>query len=330
VVPLSFLASEYEMVANRLRTLSKRTWSQSSPDWLVYWFLLRKSEVTSKIKTDKHRRLLSYLESGPLPVPEILKKMELMHTAQLDAGELLRQEIIGVGGLTPTDILHCVGRYQPWDVQAAVAAMEVYSRALLREPSEVIEDIWRLMTEIIMVAVVEFLSGKEVKLEPTASEELGQWVFLNSLYQFSPFLKTSFQLSQPLIGIGAPADIFLGEIAKNLHTDFILPGNYQVANAVGAVSGSVVVEREIQIHPLLSDSGLEVQGYYFHASNGRRDFEALEQAMDEARFEAEREALGAADLSGADDPQITLTQETEGLDTYRIKARAVGNPRLSK
>ena len=41
-------------------------------------------------------------------------------------------------------------------------------------------------------------------------------------------------------------------------------------------------------------------------------------------------ALGAALRSGADNPQVTVIEETDGLDTFRIRAKAVGNPRLTR
>ena len=137
-------------------------------------------------------------------------------------------------------------------------------------------------------------------------------------------------MKQPLIGIGAPADIFLKDVADKLHTDLILPEHYHAANAVGAIAGSVMVEEEVLIYPHLSKAGLDVIGYYVQASDGRLEFEDLDEAIDHARTQTHDRALNAALRSGADNPQVTTEEISDGLDTYRIQAKAIGNPRLMK
>jgi hypothetical protein len=137
-------------------------------------------------------------------------------------------------------------------------------------------------------------------------------------------------LCKPIIGIGAPAGIFLPEVARILHTELILPEHHQVANAVGAIAGSVMVEEEVLIYPRLSRSGLEVLGYYLQASDERQQFEELDEALARARALSRERVLGAAIRSGADNPEILMQELTEGLDIFRIRARAVGNPRLAR
>ncbi|NIV28709.1 MAG: hypothetical protein GWN58_04075, partial [Anaerolineae bacterium] len=115
-----------------------------------------------------------------------------------------------------------------------------------------------------------------------------------------------------------------------LHTELILPEHHQVANAVGAIAGSVMVEEELLIYPRLSRDGLEVFGYYVQAHDERHEFEDLDTALAHARDLSCERALGAALRSGADNPQVTIEEQTDGLDTYRIRAKAVGNPRLMR
>jgi N-methylhydantoinase A/oxoprolinase/acetone carboxylase beta subunit len=135
---------------------------------------------------------------------------------------------------------------------------------------------------------------------------------------------------QPIIGIGAPAAIFLPSVAEALHTELILPEFHEVANAVGAIAGSVMVEEELLIYPKLSRSGLELFGYYVQAHDGRSEFEELGDALGYARTLSRERALGAAIRSGADNPEVTVEELTDGLDTYRIRAKAMGNPRLTR
>jgi N-methylhydantoinase A/oxoprolinase/acetone carboxylase beta subunit len=336
VVPLAYLAWQYPRVQDRLQSLAKRTWTQVSPDWLEYWFLLREpQEAGAGSKpaptTPQEKTLLDFLRAGPQPLPEILERLNLLHVSQVGATELLRQEIIGKAGFTPTDLLHIEGRYAPWDVEAAALAWEVLCRCQFREPTELRQQIWSQMTEAIVRAIVTFLSGK--KLRPPAlpeDDDLGRWFFYNSLYSTHPQLETSFRLRQPIIGIGAPAGIFLQDVADVLHTDLVLPEHYQVANAVGAVAGSVMVAEEILVYPRMSSSGLEVLGYYVQTSEERQEFAEVSDALALARALSRERALSAALRSGADKPQVVMEELADGLDTYRIRAKALGNPRLAR
>jgi N-methylhydantoinase A/oxoprolinase/acetone carboxylase beta subunit len=330
VVPLAHLAYEHARVHDRLRALSRQTWSQSTPQWLEYWFLLREPDE-SLLKTASQKSLVDFLRDGPQPVPEVLKRLDLLHVAQIDAGELLRQEIIGKSGLTPTDLLHVEGYYAPWDIEAASLALDVFSRFQFWEPTELRQRVWSLMTEIIVHAIIAFLSGK-VLPPPTLPEDkdMGRWFFYNSLFHTHPHLATSFRLKQPIIGIGAPASVFLQDIADALHTDLVLPEYHQVANAVGAIAGSVMVTEEILVYPRLSGEGLEVLGYYVQSSDERQEFEHVDNALAHARALSQERALGAALRSGADNPQAVIEESVDGLDTYRIRAKAMGNPRLAR
>jgi N-methylhydantoinase A/oxoprolinase/acetone carboxylase beta subunit len=334
VTPLAYLAWRYPQVGEQLRGLSQSTWSQATPDRLEYWFLLRQPQG-SLLRTPRDRELVQLLSEGPQPLPEILRHLKLLHVAQTGVEELLRQEVIGKAGLTSTDLMHIEGLYNLWDAAASAHAWRVFCQFHFRDPDETRQQVWTHMREMILHAIVTFLSGRPLQLSDRgrslqgSDEDIGRWFFYNSLYAAHPHLDTSIRLRQPIIGIGAPAGIFLPEVAGALHTDLILPKYHQVANAVGAIAGSVMVEEELLIYPQLSRSGLEVLGYYVQASDERHEFEGLHDALSHARDLGRERALGAAIRSGAGNPQVTIEELADGLDTYRIRARAIGNPRLA-
>jgi N-methylhydantoinase A/oxoprolinase/acetone carboxylase beta subunit len=336
VVPLAHLAADFPQVTRRLRALSRRAWAEASPEWLEYWFLLREPEGEGVLESPQAKKLRAFLDSGPKPVPEIVDHLSVLHVAQIGMGELWRQEVIGKAGLTPTDLLHIEGRYTPWDTEAAELALQVFAHYQFKEPDEIRETVWRKAVEMIVHAVVSFLS-KQTLASPTAirsegEDDIGRWFFLNSIYDIHPHLRTQFQLREPIVGIGAPAAFFLEKVAEALNAQLILPEHHAVANALGAIAGSVMVVEEVLVYPRLDASGLEVLGYYVQTSEQRTDFdeEQLKKCLTYARDLARERALGAAVRSGADNPEVVVRMETEGLDTYRIRARAMGNPRLSR
>ncbi len=334
VVPLAYLASQYPGVKKRLQALSRRAWSEASPEWLEYWFLLREPEDDRLLQTSREKSLVEFLRGGPKPVPEIIQQLEVLHVGQIGAKELLRQEIIGKAGLTPTDLLHVEGRYTPWEAEASSLALNVFSQYQFREPDEVREQVWRQTTEMTVHAIVTFLSDQTLTPPegevPEQIDDIGQWFFYNSLYETHPHLETHFRLRQPVIGIGAPANFFLQDVADAFHTELVLPEHHQVANAMGAIAGSIMVVEEILVYPQLSSSGLDVIGYHVQATDERRDFEEPDEALAYARELARERALGGAVRSGADNPEVVVETVSDGLDTYRVRAKAMGSPRLEK
>jgi N-methylhydantoinase A/oxoprolinase/acetone carboxylase beta subunit len=335
VTPLAHLAWQHPQVGKQLKALSLRTWSQATPDWLEYWFLLREPPE-GLLKGQRDRDLVEFLRGGPQPVPEILKHLNVLHVAQVSIHELFRQEVIGKAGLTATDLMHIEGQYNVWEAEASAHAWKVFCQYQFRDQAELRQHVWTQMSEMIVHAIVTFLSARPLQLGDRqrslegADPDMGRWFFYNSLYRAHPHLETHIRLRQPIIGIGAPAGIFLPAVADALHTELVLPDHHPVANAVGAIAGSVMVEEELLIYPRLSRDGLEVFGYYVQAHDERREFEELGEALAYARTLSQERALGAAIRSGADNPQVTIEELTDGLDTYRIRAKAIGNPRLTR
>jgi N-methylhydantoinase A/oxoprolinase/acetone carboxylase beta subunit len=333
VMPLAHLAYDYEHVKTRLHALSRRNWAQATPDWLEYWYLLREPPQ-GLVETGQEKALVDFLRSGPKPVPEIVKELGVLHIGQVGSRELLRQEVIGKAGLTPTDLLHIEGRYEPWDTEASRLALQVFANHQLRDPEDLRQEIWRRINEMIVHAIVAFLSERKLpslgkRKQKDEREDVARWFFYNSLYDEHSELETRIRLRQPMIGIGAPASFFLEKVAESLNTELILHEHHRVANALGAIAGTIMVVEEILIYPILSRSGLEVLGYYVQTTDDRQEFDELDAALAYARKLGEELARGAALRSGADEPEVVIEQVMDGLDTYRIRAKAMGNPRLT-
>jgi N-methylhydantoinase A/oxoprolinase/acetone carboxylase beta subunit len=335
VTPLAYLAWKHPSVAQQLEALAMRTWSQATPDWLEYWFLLREPPE-SLLRAGRGKGLVDLLQDGPRPVPEIVERLNVLHVGQIGAGELFHQEVIGKAGLTATDLMHIEGRYDVWNGEAAAHAWEVFCQFQFGDADEMRQQVWARMSEMIVHAIVTFLSEQPLELSDRqrslagADKNMARWFFYNSLYESHPHLETRIRLRQPIIGIGAPAGIFLPTVSEALHTELILPEHHPVANAIGAIAGSVMVQEQLLIYPKLSRDGLEVLGYFVQAQDERHEFEALSEALAHARELSRERALGAALRSGADNPQVAIEEETDGLDTFRIRAKAIGNPRLTR
>lgn len=335
VMPLAHLAQRYPGVAKSLRALSRRSSTQATPDWLEYWFLLREPPAGLS-QTAHEQALVELLRGGPRPLPEILQHLGVWHSSQIEGEGLWREEVLAKAGLTPTDLMHVEGRYEAWDAAAAALAWQIFCRYQQQDADGLRQQVWSQITAMIVHAIVTFLTGRALSLSwgrprgEVDDGDMASWFFYNSLRPRHAQLETHIRLRQPIIGIGAPAGIVLPAVAEVLHTDLILPAHHDVANAVGAIAGSVMVTEELLVYPQLSRDGLEVLGYYVQASESRQTFEELSDALEHARAWGEERALGAALRSGADNPRVVVEELADGLDTYRVRAKAIGNPRLAR
>lgn len=331
VLPLCCLGYQHPRLKERMRHLAGRGKQTVTPAQLEYWFLQREMPGAAVLKSAREKKLVDLLAEGPQPLSGILKACDAHSAAQLGADALLRLEIVGRSTLTPTDLLHVDGRYTAWDCDAARWALRAASRLQGLGADDFMRGVWNKITEMIIQAVITFLTGKTWPLTAcSATEEAAEWFFLNSLYDLNDDIETCFRLRRPLIGIGAPAAFFLKDVAAKLRTELILPDNHAVANAVGAVAGSVVVTKEVLVYPRMSSEGVDILGYYVQAGTERRFFDSRKPALEYAVRKGGDQALAAALAAGADMPRVVTRQSDDGLDTYRVRATAMGRPRFSK
>ncbi len=329
VVPLSYLAHQHSNVTARLKALAKRSWPAPSPRELEYWFLQREPAEMDDF-TAREGEVVEILRTGPKPATEVVKKLGLLDQNQLDIANLWREEVVGKSGFTPTDMLHVDGRHTPWEREASRAALAVFSHYLTWEEEKFTRFLWSKMTDMVVKAVIHFLTEKEVPADSRPGEDLARWFLKNSIEPEHDHLGTSIQLKHPIIGIGAPAEVMLAETARVLNTELVLPEFFQCANAAGAVAGSVMVSEEILIYPHLDAGNVDVLSYYVQSREGREEYEELEEALGTAREIAGDRAKSAALRSGADNPQVLIEVIQDGMDSYRVLAKAVGKPRLEQ
>jgi len=329
VVPLAYLSHQHANVRQRLQALSQRTWPAPSPRELEYWFLQREMEDLSSF-TDREQQVVDILSTGPKPATVVIEKLGLLDQSQMDISNLWREEVIGKSGFTPTDLLHTDGRHTPWDREASQAALTVFSHYLNWDEEDLSRFLWSMMTEKIVKAVIHFLTDKDIPEPDDPRSELANWFLNNTLKPDHEHLVTRVELKHPIIGIGAPAKVMLQQAAEVLNAELILPDHYQVANAAGAVAGSVMTTEEILIYPHLSAGNVDVIGYYVQAREDRQEYEELEDALARAQELSAERAQSAALRSGADNPQVVTDVIQDGMDSYRVKAKAVGKPRLEQ
>lgn len=327
VVPLSYLAAQFPTVERKLLEVKSKSLLDWHPTDLEYWFLNKSySWNSTTLGNERQRDLIELLVQGPLSLTQILETFDLYHAMQLNAESLIRQGFVQQSTLTPTDLLHVSGQFNAWSTDAARAALDVACILYEQKQENLVQEVLHLMAASIVEEVIVFLGHrKDRSLPERVSGPWGKWFLEHALVGKNPYLKVAVTSRFPIIGIGAPAGIFLKKVAEYLKAPLFLPPYAHVANAVGAVAGSVMVVREALVYPHDEEN---VQGFYVQAEGKRIGFEELDGALVYARDVATKEARHAAVTAGAVDPQVFADVCREGA-YFRVVAKALGNPRLS-
>jgi N-methylhydantoinase A/oxoprolinase/acetone carboxylase beta subunit len=207
-------------------------------------------------------------------------------------------------GLTPTDIMHLTGDFTGWQKDAAVLGIEILARRLNKDVDVFINEVNQMIKEKLYINIVKMLLDLE---EPhiLKTEEMAKLEKIISM-SFKPgkYISCNFKTDFALIGIGAPIHVYLPDVAAVLNTKCIIPEKASVANAIGAITGNIMVEERVVIKPRYTVAGIE--GYDCFSSRIKQYFENYAEAVEWAKQEAEALARQSALDRGAGEINIAV------------------------
>lgn len=299
VIPLSCLSADHPGVLDTLRAIRKANRWTTVP---MAEFYCRLRDPGNIELTAHEQRIMDALAQGPLSVSQLAERVE-QPVYFLEVGRLIFLGLIARSALTPTDLMHVRGEYAQWDVQAAQLGLETMANRLELTPDQLLDRVFDLAGDMLYRLVCNFLLARtfprreEMRVEHNPALALG----------YRPAgdeLDLAVTCKLPIVGIGAPAHIFIPRVAEKLHAPCVIPPDAAVANAVGAITGSVLAEERVVIRPQFEAHG--VDGFSCHASAALHQCADYEEAMAWARTEAERAVREMAARMGAEQVEVTV------------------------
>jgi len=143
----------------------------------------------------------------------------------------------------------------------------------------------------------------------------------------------SFAADYPVVAVGAPAATFFPDAAEHLGVKLVLPGHAEVANAFGAVMGSVVQRAHVTITQPLHGQ------FIVHGDREPIRFNNLEEATEKANTMVTEKVRLMTRAAGASEMEVRLSQEENHIhhdldgDLFletRITATATGRPGIGE
>ena len=299
VIPLCLTAAEHPGIVEELKRQerSKRKSAQAG------LFLVALGGPRSRPDNPWEAGLLSRLAQGPVAWERLVQEGG---PASYLPGQVLRaaaRHLIAICGFTPTDALHVLGRLDLWPAEASLSGAAILALRAGKNAGElaqqVIEKVHANGAEALARAA---LAGQGLDPGPGAGLDLGLLgLALSENGNRSGDIGVALTLSHPVAAIGAPAVTYGRAIAAKLNTELLLPPKAEVANAVGAVAGGVVIRQRVLIKPM------EGEGWFrLHLPHEVRDCDDREEAVAKAREFMEGWLREAALRAGADQPQVTF------------------------
>ncbi len=333
VVPLSILADHEPEILTVLQDQVANPQHYRQPGRFA---LIRREEVPGLNADEK--KLVDSLMSGPRSLHELIFEhgFEAMVLARIE--RLTAHRVLSQAAFTPTDALHVLGRLGLGNHEAARLGAEL----LAAQMGMAVHAFCRQVVERVSQKIATALVGKVLSDEGTIpnweGEPTAQALLSRALDGTHPSaLSSTLSLDRLIVAIGAPVEAYLPRTSDMLHTKLYIPTYAYVANAIGAVVGSVVQKRNIIIRPIGGDEDY----YRTHLPNGVWDFPTLEET---AAFAEQVMADYVQDLArqaGAEQIELRVDrrdryapiQETWGDELYletKIEFTAIGRPSVAR
>jgi N-methylhydantoinase A/oxoprolinase/acetone carboxylase beta subunit len=303
VAPLCWLGATTPDTGLALDWLDARVESGhlSSSDMIL---LTRSGKNNTDPLSDVETEILRHLQTRPYSLHELAAVLEKPHPSMVPLKRLLAGNLVQRCGFTPTDALHAAGRVSLWDHATALRGAEIYARHIGEPTSALVLRVLTIFERTLAAEILKKQLSEDGPLTNMDGQPLATAMLDRILDQDSSGgFRLQASLQHPVIGIGAPAACFIPDACLRLNARAIIPPHAEVANAVGAIIGSISIRRQIRI--TTDESG------YMHL-NGVPDapvYKTIEEATAGAEAYLRDQLALQAINAGCRTPAITLSTD---------------------
>ena len=309
VIPLCVAAAEYPQILETLRALDAAEATHTKP--LHEHYLLVRDITGNTHYTEREQTFCHALQNGPLSVKDAPLAIGLdMYSIGGSVNRLIQEGVVQLCGLTPTDIMHLRGDFSRFNTEASDLAVRFAARNMGCTPDALCDMVYgevkRKLYHGIVAAMLENKDAETLRdgVPDTLSQRIDESWHETRTGTQNPLASIHFQTEYPLVGIGAPIRVFLDDVADALGTRAVVAEHYEVANALGAIIGSITATASVAIRPALDED--EAECFHVFARDGRQQFYTMEEAEAFAAEEAKLAAAEEAKRRGAHG-ELTVT-----------------------
>jgi N-methylhydantoinase A/oxoprolinase/acetone carboxylase beta subunit len=283
-------------------------------------------------------KVLHLLEQGPLFVPDILTNSGYPSAYEQSIRFLIKNNLVSAASFTPTDAVNILGHYKIGSSEAASLNADFIAKRLKTDAVKLCEKTFSQIQQKLGRAIIDCAIRSE-KFGKKIGNDASDSLFIQKALEGSndDILSCQIVLGCPIIALGAPSGTYLSGVASLLNCTIIIPEHSDVANAIGAVTGTIAQNSRVFIK--------QIQGgrsYRTHSGQGVRIFDRYDKAEEHAIEVAKQDASEKAILAGAGHTEIKLNKkaiqvgdsttgnENKVIIEAEITVTAVGRPRMEE
>lgn len=256
------------------------------------------------------------LADGPVELDAMVTQNRNLARA---LAKLKRLGLAIYSGFTPTDAVHVLGINAHWNKTAAELAAKIWMRQMRflygfgKWQADDIEFASRQVYDLVIATIrrqlIEVGLGESKFINASAKTDSIVDLITRMVLQSAdtahenPLFKLEFAGDYPIVAVGAPAASYYPDVAKSMNIDLHLPEHADVANAFGAVMGSVIERAQITVTQ--PQHGV----FCLFSKEQPLRFDTLDAARQHAEQLAFCEAEAKALSAGAKQPQISLSYD---------------------
>ncbi len=303
-VPVSLLVHENPQLIDVLRLQADLDYPRTHD---AQFALRRRSLPPEQKLSSRQQYLWDMLADGPVALSTLFEDQ----TMDRNLDRLISLGLAIKSTFTPSDACHVLEKQQGWNREAAVLSAQIMNRYSKQNlgltwqddnafAQHVLDKVSRdAAARLLETALAETLEGKDGQMS------LGQRALFELALQQpeNALLNAQFSLSVPLVGLGAPVQSYYSDTAALCNTTLEIPEFAEVANAVGAVVGTVRQRAHALITPI------DRQSVRVHCGEHQQDFETLDEAAAWCEAHLSKVALQMALEAGAEDPQVSIERD---------------------
>jgi N-methylhydantoinase A/oxoprolinase/acetone carboxylase beta subunit len=241
--------------------------------------LVKTGNVKSIQFSPMEEKIISLLEQRPYSLDELLHVTDAITEGSLHLQRLEENFIIQRCGLTLTDLLHINGQFEEWDTETARRYAGFYSSLTQKPMPEMIGHILELGVKRLSMELLKRRLDDDMDPDKMDDCPVCKTLVHHLLNEQHPNYEVAINLKHPVIGIGAPVKFFLPQAVAPFKAKAILPENADVANAIGAITSHVFIQKQLWIAP--GEEG----DFIIEGISGARTFKNIDEADRFAREE---------------------------------------------
>ena len=278
---------------------------------------------------------------GPMNRMDIMNSAKGIWDVDDDVAEMVSMGVLEHASLTPTDLMVYLDAFEMGNIEGAKAGIHAVGEKFGMTERQAAT----IMLEEAKTQIAEAVLNKLISDRIDGWKNEGSMKLLRRMstakknvdvFEMRP------KITVPIIGIGAPSKFLMDDINQRLGTKVMFPENYDVGNAIGAVSSKIVESLSAMVTPT-NDFRFKLEVPYL----GPSYYSNIDSAISAGRSSLEKFLYNEVEKNGGlrikVSTKIKTVMATEGgfgdweedgvarnVNYVEILTRAVGDPPEAK